>query len=666
MTARDAVNLASVLGQRLLIVPDYQRPYAWEKKQLADLWADLDLMGEGTKHYTGTLVLMDQAAEHMTSSGVTLQEAHVVDGQQRLTTCLLLLDRIRRALLGVTPTSGDLNETAQEIRRTYGLVAIEGVTKPRLALAKDLKDFWARHILDDLQVSQGELNEGERRLLNAAGYFDDKIAELLNGHHAEQQERLLRRLLARVTSGLRFLVYEVDSAADAGVIFETLNGRGRELSELDKIKNYLLFLARRLPSAQAEHLAERINSSWSTIYERLAGTGADEDLLLRAHWLTTINPDQRSWKGAQSIKTHFSRERYVPDAAKLSTTTEAKGAIEDRHTELIESVTAYVDTLALCAHFTRELVDPRASFLAFGDNAASIRSRTGALRRSGVTAIFRPLLFAARLRHEQDAHLYLRLTELCERYSARVFTIAQRRSNAGQSRLYYLAHDMYAGEQPQQVLEKLEALVWEFADDDQVRAGLAPKQNWYGRRGHKFFLYEYELDKARREEDVADFATFYGQRAKRTTEHVLPQEPNWDKGEWAEVSRDDHARLVHSIGNLALTYDNSSYGRKPFGAKKGMQGQKDSPCYTESSLAQERELATHATWTATTIEERGAQLTEWALRHWPITPPNLHDPELAGTEDDDAGQLPDEDTPESRAEATTEDESTEPIPAQEP
>ena len=665
MAAKDAVTLATVLGQRLLVVPDYQRPYAWESKQLKDLWDDLDLMGEGSRHYTGTLVLMDQETEHMTSTGVMLNESHVVDGQQRLTTCLILLDRIRRAFLQIDMAQEETLETAHELGRTYGVVTVSGVTRPRLALGKDFNEFWVRNVLGDHQFLKGELTQGEQRMWAAARFFDQEIESLVDGFSAQDAARQLRRLLARVTSGLRFLVYEIDTTADAGVIFETLNGRGRDLSELDKIKNYLLFLARRLPDAQADDLSLRVNLAWSRIYENLADTGADEDLLLRAHWLATVNPDQRSWKGAASVKKRFARERYVPDAAKLSGGSHAEESVEDRHAELSRSVTDYVESLALCALFTKELLDPHGRFLSFDGSAATIRSRTAALRRSGVTAIFRPLLFAARLRHPDDGALYLRLTGLCEVYSARVFTIAQRRSNAGQSRLYSLANNLWSGGDPDAVLDQLEALVWEYADDDRVRAGLDAKENWYGRRGHKYFLYEYELEKARREEDVADFGTFYGSRAARTTEHVLPQVPDWTSGEWAGVTPEEHARLVHSIGNLSLTYDNSSYGRKSFAAKKGVQGQQTPPCYAESKLAQERELTAHDEWTAATIERRAADLASWALTRWPVSPPPVPDPELASSEEDDAGHAPDEDIPEARRDAPELDDAMTTSPPEE-
>ncbi|MBA2694963.1 MAG: DUF262 domain-containing protein, partial [Actinobacteria bacterium] len=87
MANQQEMTLQSIAGERLFEVPDYQRPYAWETKQLQDLWDDLDLMSLG-RHYAGTLVLRQHEGEPLlTSSGTSLTVSDVVDGQQRLTTC---------------------------------------------------------------------------------------------------------------------------------------------------------------------------------------------------------------------------------------------------------------------------------------------------------------------------------------------------------------------------------------------------------------------------------------------------------------------------------------------------------------------------------------------------------------------------------------------------
>src|SRR4051794_14473131 len=131
------ITLPKVVQGRLLEVADYQRPYAWEHKQLEDLWEDLDLLGKG-HHYAGTLVIKDmQQPELLAADGDALTRFEVVDGQQRLTTCLLLLDRIRRSL--EKADSEGAAEVAGRLRSTYGLLKVGGVDVPRLALGTDLQ-----------------------------------------------------------------------------------------------------------------------------------------------------------------------------------------------------------------------------------------------------------------------------------------------------------------------------------------------------------------------------------------------------------------------------------------------------------------------------------------------------------------------------------------------
>lgn len=638
----NALALSRVLNGRVFVVPDYQRPYAWEQRQLEDMWQDLDLMADGAKHYTGTLVLKELEKDLVTDGGDSLTICDVVDGQQRLTTCLILVDQLRRALSQI---DHDLaRERAEHLARTYGPLTVAGQAQARLRLGEDLNDHWVHVILGEGQQGKPSLTAGERRLSDAAAFFKEQIAALHAGMSTDAALSALQRLQTRVTTGLRFLTYEVEPESHAGEVFETLNGRGRDLTDMEKIKNYLLFLADTLPPDKAQALARSINKAWSEIYELLARQDADENTLLRSHWLATYEPMARYWKGAPSVKQRFSREKYVPGSSRLTTGGTASPAdVEPLQTELMDSVRAYVMTLRDCAMFTLEFLDPQAQFQQFGPDrelTASAQSASARLRRSGVTAVFRPLLFAARLRHGSNGAFYVDLINACERYAARVFVMGQKRATSGQSRLYRLAHDLYEGDDPEQVLDEINALTWYHADDDVVRAAFGPKKQWYWRtQGHKYFLYEYELSKAVRHGDVKDFETYAaGARSKRTTEHILPQNPAWDSGEWTSFSLQQHADLVHGIGNLVLTDDNSSYGNKPFAAKRGAPGQGQA-CYAKSFLVQERDLALLEEWTPATLDDRRHMLMEWALERWPATAPAA--PVQAEEDsDEDSGAMP--------------------------
>jgi hypothetical protein len=626
------LRLPAVMNERLLFIADYQRPYAWERKQLQDLWDDLDLLGSGRSHYAGTLVLRDirngdVPTTSMADDGTTLRHCEVVDGQQRLTTCLLLLDRIRRRLEDLAPAVEHAAAMATTLRSAYGLVSIDNAKHPRLRLGAGLNTYWVDVVLGDDQPDGQVLIAGQRRLRDAAAFFDERLAGLSAVEPGVEFSRL-KDLQARITSGLGFLVHEVATSAEVGVIFETLNERGRPLSDLEKTKNYLLYLARSINDGRADELSELINTSWATIFVNLAGQGRDaEDQLLRAHWLATRDPDRRTWQQIASVKATFERSQYVSGATRLVPSGDADSDQVAAWDRLHQDLTRFVTDLRKCSFFLKEMVDETAAFESFDSGREDAQRASAALLRSGITAPYRPLLFAARLRHPTDGDFYARLVAVCERYSARVFVIRQRRLNAGESRLLRLAHDLYRtpadDDRREWVLQELSGLIWRYASDKEVRASLETlEENWYVRRGHKYFLYEYELSLRQHGQELPPLSSFLtGSGEQRTTEHILPQHPKPEASCWWErFTAEEHATLQHSLGNLVLTYDNSSYGNRCFDAKRG-DATASYRCYAKAELLQERELAGVPDWTPAAIRERQGQLTAWAMQRWAVGRP---------------------------------------------
>lgn len=650
------LRLPAVMNERLLFIADYQRPYAWEDKQLQDLWDDLDLLGTGGSHYAGTLVLRDIRQDDvprtsMADDGTTLRHCEVVDGQQRLTTCLLLINRVRRRLDALAQRGVEhAAAMATTLRANYGLVSIDNAQHPRLQLGAGLNNYWVNVSLGNGHPDGQSLIAGERRLRDCATFFDEKLDGLADADPAVEFGRL-KDLQGRITSGLGFLVHEVASAAEVGVIFETLNERGRPLSELEKTKNYLLYLARNIPDGRADELSELINCSWAKIFVNLAEQGRDgEDQLLRAHWLATRDPDRRTWQQIASVKSAFERSQYVSGATRLVPPVEAQAAQGAAWDRLYADLKRFVTDLRKCSFFLHEMFDDSAGFESFVTGRDEARRASSALLRSGVVAPYRPLLFAGRLRYPTDGDFYARLVSICERYSARVFVIRQRRLNAGESRLLRLAHDLYSTPPEQDrrewVLREIAALIWRYASDSEMRATLATlEENWYVRRGHKYFLYEYELSLHKHGQELPPLSFLTGSGEQRTTEHILPQHPRLEATCWWDAfSTEEHAVLQHSLGNLVLTYDNSVYSNRCFVEKRGAAlepGGRQERCYAQAALMQERELAAVGAWTPEEIRKRQARLTEWAMARWAVERPAsetmTEDVDIEAEDDDGLG-----------------------------
>lgn len=254
MTARELspvdINLEGIghiLRDRRLEVPAYQRGYSWEDEEFGDFWWDLRAAFGSAKpqYFLGTIVLTrGSAASHST----------IIDGQQRLTTTSLLFTALRNEFL----RRGDTNR-AQVIERDYILTLDlrSNVDVPRLMLNSDDQPSYAEAIFTrPLGATDHGLDaQNESRLIRALLFFENQIrleAKNAGPHWAE----VLFRWVEFLEHGARVINVEVSDEADAFLIFETLNARGRELTVADLLKNYLFGLAGdELPLLQEQWLA---------------------------------------------------------------------------------------------------------------------------------------------------------------------------------------------------------------------------------------------------------------------------------------------------------------------------------------------------------------------------------------------------------------------------
>lgn len=98
----DLISLSQLFDKRIYRIPDYQRGYAWTNSQLEDFWDDLNNLTEDRYHYTGMLslkLLKEDIYSKWNEEQWIIKEKdysafHVVDGQQRLTTFIILASSI--------------------------------------------------------------------------------------------------------------------------------------------------------------------------------------------------------------------------------------------------------------------------------------------------------------------------------------------------------------------------------------------------------------------------------------------------------------------------------------------------------------------------------------------------------------------------------------------
>lgn len=255
-------------------IPDYQRGYAWGERQLADFWDDL--CSPTKKHYTGAITV----EEVLDKPG----NFDVVDGQQRLTTIAILFSILdQNNLLCSRLVYGKDNENC-----TYFSELKSKVFDSRAG--EDGKIEYSEP--DSLKNPE---NVYQRNLIYAKKFFLKK----------NPKEELVKRKV-NILNKLRFDFRILGGDFNSGIVFETMNNRGKPLTLLEKLKNRLIYLADHLPNPvdknaegdlmRPSDLRTMINSAWGEIYRELASVPnrnpLNEDEFVASHLSVYRNPKE--------------------------------------------------------------------------------------------------------------------------------------------------------------------------------------------------------------------------------------------------------------------------------------------------------------------------------------------------------------------------------------
>ncbi len=202
---------------------DLPRTYSWTDKECRQLWDDVLRTGTNDRiavHFVGSIVYIEQGLSQVTHQSPLL----VIDGQQRLTTVTLIIAALARAVGESEPLDGF---SAAMLRGYYLLNPLEkGERKFKLILSQTDKGS-----LNAIAGNQDQPQAQSVRVTKNFEFFE----ELLAGCKGD---------FVAVCKGLAKLVV-VDIALNRDqdnpqLIFESMNSTGKELSQADLIRNYIL------------------------------------------------------------------------------------------------------------------------------------------------------------------------------------------------------------------------------------------------------------------------------------------------------------------------------------------------------------------------------------------------------------------------------------------
>ncbi|MCX4176797.1 MULTISPECIES: DUF262 domain-containing protein [Paraburkholderia] len=203
---------------KTLVIPSYQRDYAWRERNVDDLFDDVEEALEvGGGHYLGTFILSQQDRN---------APVHVVDGQQRLTTLTMLLDALIDAV--------DDANIKQHYRNTF----IEHpVTGAKFRVLGDNEVFF-RELLD--RRNPVPVSDGQERLRNAYLWIRHRV----NSIKVKGGQELVKQWLLCL-SNLEVLEFIESNEGKAIRMFQSVNDRGVPLAKMDIVKSLLVYYSNR-------------------------------------------------------------------------------------------------------------------------------------------------------------------------------------------------------------------------------------------------------------------------------------------------------------------------------------------------------------------------------------------------------------------------------------
>lgn len=609
-------KLQEVIPPRAFVIPDYQRGYAWKeehRKDLLDDLRDLAALDDAKKmHYTGTLVLHRGRHEPKTVLDRTFDVLDVIDGQQRLTTLVILLSVLARRLEAIG--TDDARERARRLREAY----IADGDLQKITPNGDASVFFRDHIVGTAP-NPAPASPPEKALLAARKQFEDFVdGHLTKAADPAERSVWLGRWTSLITTRLGFIVFEVDDEADVGVMFEAMNARGKALTQFELVKNYLLFAAAKVASGSAlRTLTDDINDTWKKVVVALdaAGLSDADDTLLRYHWW--IWPRAKGLDGDAVWKTS-NIHRALKELIRVTDgTVVVTGRIKEYLLDLRNAVRAFVD-----------LSRPgRASAFAYaGASRGALVERAQGIRRIGRTAVVTPLLMAAVMRLDGDAPGLVEVLRLAETFVFRL-ALEGMKANTGTAVMMGLARSIHGGPMTAAAMqERLREQIHDYVPDKDVERSLLARDGSiddgnfaeWGHLPHLLFEYERSLVAGSSQKMVYDWDEFY-KKWNESIEHILPQGdgtlsvPYWGQ----RFTPDQFKRNRHRLGNLTLTEWNSHYGNRGFDEKRGALGAPQAAkVYRNSRFHCERELVDETQWDEAAIDRRQKRIADFAMARW--------------------------------------------------
>ena len=653
-------SLSQIFQNKIFRIPDYQRGYAWQSQQLRDFWEDIVNLQSDRYHYTGLLSLKKLNQEESRKLGNDdswlLQSGfkayHIVDGQQRLTTFVIMLNEIIEFTCQLPDNIG---KSYEEIY--LGFENIKDIKAKYISRKRPPEDLIITYMFgyeNDNPSAEylkykvlgqeygGTIKETyyTKNLKYAKEFFGKELLAYYEKKGIEGITDLYRKL----TLKLMFNIHEIEDDYDVFVAFETMNNRGKRLTNLELLKNRLIYLTTLyssdiLDGTDQIALRELINKAWSEVYYQLGRNENNllsDDEFLRAHWIIYYSYSRK--RGDDYIKfllRKFSHKSIFENIIEVNpdeddpTVFMSDQQDDDDDIEVDSSpnvtdeflqpkeIIDYVNSLNETAEYWYYTFYPEKCPDITEEEQVWIEK----LNRIGI-GYFRPIVAVSLIpRLEYSKYERIAFYKAVERFIFITFRMAMYQSSYKSSDYYRKTHEVYMENMSlSDVTEDLINTTNENAADavrvfiTKMNKRFISQDGFYSWRELRYFLYEYEYSLASKYKldklSWADLTKVV--KDKITVEHILPQTPTklyW-RNNFRQFTPEEIKTLSASLGNmLPLSQSiNSKLQNDSFDDKKA-RGYSNG-CHCEIEISKED------SWDAKHIYDRGMKLLSFMETRW--------------------------------------------------
>jgi len=529
-------------GTKQYVVPLFQRPYSWKKSEWQALWNDLvELceMDNPRPHFMGSIVTMPTM-----SVPEGINKYLLIDGQQRLTTVFILLSALRNiAKQAEEELAAEIDNTilVNPYKKGLDYYKLQPTQVDRVAFHKIIN-------------SEDQINESD--ILDCYRFFEKKIRQTKLSLELQRIKKVICSNFSLVS-----VVLSVDD--DPYLVFESLNAKGRPLTQADLIRNY--FFMRIHADSQESVYAQY----WQPMQDLLNNNLTE---FIR-HYLTKTGVEVKQ------------SEIYFEIKDRIST----------------NDALSYLKDLSIFSEYYSRLLNPDQ------EPNQIVRKYLHRLNRLEVATVYPFLLncYDDWIKNRITEQEFVSILQILENFILRRFVCNIQ--TRGLNRIFALLYSQVSKGTDlasDNFIDRLKLTLQnrDYPKDAEFRSRLVDVKLYGSNRSEKCKLILESIEEFSKHKEQVPFENL-------SIEHIMPQTLN---EEWKEHLGEDwaitHELLRHTLGNLTLTAYNPELSNDTFEQKKGH--------FKNSHLELNKYFQSKTSWRREDIEERAEYLADIALQIW--------------------------------------------------